>query len=147
MRGLTLCKAKREKWFLNVEFFLVFSFLWLMISHWQTSVKMNFYVFLYLNKNQMIPMLFFIFTHTTLKKIIKKFMISSNFWFIQFPEEMSLTFALLKQWLLLKSYQKNLWRKQSRGYYILRLKEKKKSPFPRSSFKCISEEGGQRQDI
>lgn len=27
------------------------------------------------------------------------------------------------------------------------VKGKKKSPFPRSSFKCISEEGGQRQDI
>ena len=42
---------------------------------------------------------------------------------------MSLTFALLKQWLLLKSYQKNLWRKQSRGYYILQLKEKKNHHF------------------
>lgn len=32
-----------------------------MISHWQTSVKMNFYIFLSLNKNQIIPMPFFYF--------------------------------------------------------------------------------------
>ena len=55
---------------------------------------------------------------------------------------MSLTFALLKQWLLLKSYQKNLWRKQSRGYYILWLKEKKNHHFQDQVLSAFQRRGG-----